>query len=347
MIRRASIVALCVASGCSSSQSMPPSIDDTGTVDGTTDGSADSGLDSALDSEAAPSGLRTCPTTGKGALTGGGCFVLTPVESGLPSTGAGANEDQYALRPAGTARGVLLVFMNGSGGTPSGGIATPDSSLFSVARDAGLHVLAVSYRSADAVGVLCVGKDACFGPTRATILTGTFQAGAAASLSDMAVHEGVYARVANALATLADKDPSGGWSAFLDRPSLADPGKAIRWASVIPSGHSQGGGHAALLGKMQAVERVVMLSSPCDAVAGTPATWLTKDGSFATDPSTRFFGIGAPGDAICPAYAGAWKALAMPPSASRADATLCTGSAAHAATIKCAENAPLWNAALK
>lgn len=84
----------------------------------------------------APAAMLRCPTAGCGAVEGDHCFVLTPSESGLPAA-ANAAEDQYALRPASAARGQLLLFFNGSGGSPRGGIASATTSFYSVARGAG------------------------------------------------------------------------------------------------------------------------------------------------------------------------------------------------------------------
>lgn len=68
-------------------------------------------------------GLRLCPPSG-----GENCFLLTPAETGL--SGQGAKVDQYALRPASGARGLLLVFLNGSGGTPQSGAAGLERSWY-------------------------------------------------------------------------------------------------------------------------------------------------------------------------------------------------------------------------
>lgn len=301
----------------------------------------------ASDVPAAP--LRRCPTSGRGAVEGDHCFVLTPSESGLPPSGANADEDQYALRPTGAARGQLLLFFNGSGGSPRGGVASASTSFYSVARSQGLHVLAVSYRSDEAIGVLCAtaaDRDACFLQTRTAVLTGEYQDGAAASLRGIERHEGVYARLVAALVALARRDPAGGWDAFFDPAMLATPLRAVRWERVMASGHSQGGGHAALLGRRHALARVIALASPCDSNRGVAAQWLVHDGSYATDPATRFFGLGAPGDAICPGYPAAWESLRMAPAARVADAVVC-GEGAHGAPIACVENAGRWERLLQ
>jgi len=340
---------LCCAaslSGCGSSGAVDPTDATTSeTGDAITDVAEDVMAEVATDALAP---LRSCPTSGKGAVAGEVCFLLTPAESGLPASGVNATVDQYALRPTSSARGKLVVFFNGSGGSPLAGTrGSPSASFYATARAAGLHVFAVSYRSDDAIGTLCKGADDCFLPTRRTVMTGVFETGAAAALSGIAVHEGALARLVAGLTTLAARDPSGGWGLFLDA-SATKPGDKVRWSNVIAAGHSQGGGHAALIGKTFAVDRVVALSSPCDMTTSGPATWLDATKStYATAPSTSFHGLGAPGDAICSGYSSIWEALGMATSRRHADATICAGSAAHGASLECVENAPAWTKMLE
>lgn len=284
-------------------------------------------------------GLRQCPAAG-GEL----CFLLTPAESGLK--GQGADADQYALRPGDGARGQLLVFLNGSGGTPLSGAAGLERSWYGIARAEGLHVLGVSYRSGAAVGTLCQGDDACFEPTRVSQVTGVLQPGAANALSDLLVDEGIEVRLASALRELARRDPAGGWADFLEPP---DGGATeVRWERLFVSGHSQGGGHAALLGKRHLVARVLMLASPCDALRdGQPAAWLSDATGWATDPSTRFFGLWAQGDGTCAAAPAAWERLGMPATARDLTADVCSGQAAHSAPLTCVTNEARWRAMLR
>lgn len=313
-------------------------------VDDTTDAIADAPPTDAPDAAV----LRRCPTSGKGAVAGDECFLLTPAESGLPAAGTNATVDQYALRPKSGARGKLLVFFNGSGGSPLAGTrGSASASFYATARAAGLHVVGLSYRSDDTVGSLCKGDDACFLPTRRTILTGVFETGAAPALSGIAAHEGALARLIAALTTLAARDAGGGWDAFLD-PSATKPAERVRWSLVLAAGHSQGGGHAAVLGKAFALDRVVALSSPCDQTATGAASWLDSTKTpYATPPATAFHGLGAPGDAICPGYPAAWTALGIAAPRKHPDGIVCTGSTAHGATIECPENAPTWTKMLE
>jgi hypothetical protein len=289
--------------------------------------------------------LRRCPTSGRGTLLGDPCFVVTPIETGLSSQGTNADVDQYALRPVRAARGQLVLYFNGSGGSPRGGIASPSSSFYSVARDSGLHVLALSYRSDDSIGGLCAratDRDTCFSQSRRSIIEGRYLPGAASELASISPSEGIYPRALAALTTLAQRDPEGGWEMFFDPAMRADPARALRWDRVIAAGHSQGGGHAAMLGRLHALHRVLMLASPCDNTAGTPARWLTEVTDYQTPPAERFRALGARMDALCSTFVAAWQSLGLAPSARDPDAVVCAGSTPHGAPINCVENADRW-----
>jgi hypothetical protein len=83
------------------------------------------------------------------------------------------------------------------------------------------------------------------------------------------------------LVYLVAHDPEGGWDEFVAG------GKPV-WSRIIVAGHSQGSGHAAYLGKMFDVDRVLMFSGPQDYLDDLhrPAPW--QAGASATPPS-RFF----------------------------------------------------------
>jgi hypothetical protein len=84
----------------------------------------------------------------------------------------------------------------------------------------------------------------------------------------------------------------------------------IKWESVIIAGHSQGGGHAALIAKENLVSRVIMLASPADynQYNHQMASWLSAPQA---TPSDRFYGFVHAKD---PAYAKiikAWDLLGL------------------------------------
>lgn len=295
-----------------------------------------------------------CPTAGKGGIVApAACFVFTPADAGASATGVNATQNEYALEPAGSAQGALVVQLNGSNGSPAGQIHDPQKNYYNAAASAGFHVIGLAYRSGEAIGKLCTGMPACFGPTRKSVVLGKFENGAAAALSDIQPDEGIVSRLEHALRLLAKDAPNAGWDQFLIG-SDADPTKNIAWDKVIASGHSQGGGHAAFLGQMFALRRVVQLSSTCDQVLGTPAPWTDAKATWATSPKTAFVGFAAPttfdgngkptgGDTTCPLHYADWQNMGMDPKNMHDDAATCGSMGdTHGASVGCTDNYPRW-----
>jgi hypothetical protein len=289
--------------------------------------------------------LGTCPSSGKGAIDDPDafCATVTPAATGADPAGVNADKPHYVLRPASGGDDFLVVFFNGSNGTPAIEIGDPAKNVYTAAVAVGHHVIGLSYRSNQSIGRTCGLKDDCFLPTRTTVVTGVYQPGAASILADILPSEGIEARLLLVLTSLEAADPAGNWGTFLS----AD-GKSIDYAKIIPGGHSQGGGHAALLAKMHAVPRVAMFSSPCDSVGKTPASWEHADGSWATSMPDKGIALGTEtifdggsavgGDTTCPAHAAVWTALGLSPANQHDDAAVCAGGAAHGASIGCPQN---------
>lgn len=93
--------------------------------------------------------------------------------------------------------------------------------------------------------------------------------------------DSILNRFQKLLIYLARNDPDGGWGEFLHN------GQPV-WSRIIVAGHSQGSGHAAYIGKLFRVERVLIFSGPQDYMDrfDQPAPWQARKG--ATPPS-RFF----------------------------------------------------------
>ncbi len=256
---------------------------------------------------------------------------------------------QYALEPSGAPKATLFLALNASMGTPASMIADPATNIFNAAASKGYHVLALAYSSADIIGVLCSGNDACFEATRRSVILGTHEGGSAL---DVSIQEGVVWRLEATLRALATARPNRGWDEFRV-PGGADSSSRVAWGRVFSSGHSQGGGHAAFLGKLFPLKGVLQLSSTCDAVGATPASWTSSSGDWATAAST-ILGFAAPtlfdtggipvgGDTICPRHVAVWQNMGMPAGNMHDDAATCgaTGST-HSASIQCTDNASRW-----
>lgn len=320
-----------------------------------------SGHSAAAVTTAGADGITPCPTSGSGAVVTGSasCYVFTPASAGADSSGANATVNNYALAPAGGGSGHLVVYLNGSNGSPAGVAINASNNVYTVASGAGHHVLALSYMSDTAVGSLC-SADECFLPTRMSIVTGLYHAGAATELRTVTRSEGIYSRLALALSYLAQYKPEDNWGQFLQPQADVelDPGNAVAWSKAIAAGHSQGGGHAALLSKLQPIKRLVVFSSPCDADPnGNPASWLSYDpASWVSNPAsitwalaaqTQFAADGHPdgGDEICPDHIASLTAMGVP-SQQITIAQTCSARFSnqyHSASVKCLENLPNWS----
>jgi hypothetical protein len=309
--------------------------------------------------------LIACPTTTASAMydlpfsvPGASCFNFTPVDTGEPASGENATLPHYAIRPS--APGAKLVlFLVGSGGHPSGPLqAGPTTNLYAAAIADGNAVFGVSYKNAESIGDICKSVDSCFFPTRESLLLGTPETGAGLTAT---IDESVVDRTARALRYLDAGDPAGGWGAFLTSLDPTVPAaQALNWPMIITVGHSQGGGHAAALGKLFPVAKVVQLSSTCDNSDGVAASWTDgTSGTWASNPAT-FYGFAAPstldpifgtfsGDSTCPYHTENWTHLGMRGGVYRNNnAEICgdTGDT-HSESLKCPDNFPTWVSLLK
>lgn len=244
------------------------------------------------------------------------------------------------------------MLLNGSGSFPAQLTIDPSRNLFTSALESGNHVLAIAYRSDVAVVTMCGStRPECYGASRSTLITGVFTPGADGSLADIRVDEGIISRLDQALRALAAARPQAGWNAFINATATT-ASERIVWQRLIASGHSQGGGHAAYLGKMFQMIRAVQFSATCDATAGVPAPWTAAASGWATSPAAAFYGFSAPtvftngvptgGDLNCPYHAAVWQNLGMTASHQDDAADVCAGIDPHPAAILCSSNYPRW-----
>lgn len=196
----------------------------------------------------------------------------------VPSPAAAAVTDNVVLGPSAGALGLLHVFLPGTELTPG----ESDEYLAESAR-LGYHTIALSYPNSKAVGRYCRGKDACFGEVRREIVYGdapTYDQNAFnSSKVDVPPDESIVGRLTIELNSRAG-DP--GWAQFLSQGR-------VDWSRVVVSGHSQGAGHAAILGIDQVVERVALLAGPNDRLnETTPPSWTA---AAPRTPEADWFGL--------------------------------------------------------
>jgi hypothetical protein len=167
----------------------------------------------------------------------------------------------------------LFVFLPGTGARAEASL-TIDSAF----AKWGYHAIGLDYEN----GVLAVAcahsqDSACFDHYREAIVTG-------APMSEKISVDpanSILNRLQKLLLYLVKTDPGGGWDEFVEAGRPA-------WARIVIAGHSQGSGHAAYIGKMFEVDKVLMFSGPQDYLddLDEPAPWEQEPS--ATPPS-RFF----------------------------------------------------------
>jgi hypothetical protein len=167
----------------------------------------------------------------------------------------------------------LFFFIGGTGGNPSNSF-----DVFRTFAGWGYHVVSIDYENNLITTALAHSHDpAAFGNYRDAIITG-------APVSDRIKVDpanSILNRFQKLLGYLAAHDPKGGWDQFVK-------GGQPAWDRIDVAGHSQGSGHAAYLGKMFDVDRVLIFSGPQDYMDDLhqPAPWL--DDKSATPPSRYF-----------------------------------------------------------
>jgi hypothetical protein len=167
----------------------------------------------------------------------------------------------------------LFLFFDGTGSK-----ATNNLGLVKIFAKWGYHAISIDYENNVLTASMVHDTNPMvFDQYRNAIITG-------APVSDKVKVDpanSILNRFQKLLLYLAARDPDGGWDEFVND-------KEPVWSRVIVAGHSQGSGHAAYLGKMFNVDRVLIFSGPQDYLDDLkkPAPW--QGGESATPPS-RFF----------------------------------------------------------
>ena len=175
----------------------------------------------------------------------------------------------------------LVVFFPGTGGLPL------YYQLFSNrAADLGFHVVNLNYPNDDAVNDLCGAPNAdldCYGKVRLETIDGIDRT----PLVNVNRANSIENRLAKLLIYLRTQFPNDNWTQFLGNNA------AIQWSKIVVAGHSQGGGHAGIIGRYHPVSRVIMFAAmDFSGVAGMPANWIARPETTPNATSAdRFFGF--------------------------------------------------------
>jgi hypothetical protein len=199
----------------------------------------------------------------------------------------------YPTAPASTAH--LWVFFGGSYGRPQ-----RQTALIEHIASLGHWAINLRYPNDWTIGRLSRRSNAAHvhESLRLQILDGRDRAG----LINFPRQDCIFNRLHKLLVWLKGRQPGKGWDQFLssDLP---------RWDRIAAAGHSQGGGHAAILGKNIQIERVVMLSAPADCVESEgPAPWLSRPGATNSD---NYYGFAHLQDPAIERILAGWQAIGM------------------------------------
>jgi pimeloyl-ACP methyl ester carboxylesterase len=150
-----------------------------------------------------------------------------------------------------SARNELLIFLPGSGGKPNG-----NDYFDKLAANLGYDVIGLMYPNNPSIGSLCdIDTDPdCYLKTRLEIIDGIDRT----TLVNVNASNSIENRIIKCIKYLNINYPSQNWGQYLD---IND---AIIWNKIAIAGHSQGGGHAALIAKNHQVSRVLCFASPKD-----------------------------------------------------------------------------------
>jgi len=173
----------------------------------------------------------------------------------------------------------LLLFIPGTHipGTPYGGRGP--TNFFDVAANLGYHVIYLDYPNDIAAAQACNNdhNPRAFEEFRMALIAGGNFKGQETSRTDC-----IENRLIKLLQYAARIRPLEKWDQFLT------PGGEIQWSAIAVGGHSQGGGHAALIAVKHRVARVICTGSPKDYshALHRPAAWYRETSA---TPKACFF----------------------------------------------------------
>jgi hypothetical protein len=232
------------------------------------------------------------PGTGDGIPAGVTVYRVPPTAT-APGLRAPDHPDLVAVDDTVTPNGELFLFLPGTGGQPA-----CCRYLLDTAAQAGFLAIGLTYDNTEAVGRICESNQECYTVVRHD----DFDGSAPSSFVDVTPADSIEARLVDMLRYLAARHPSQGWSRYLS-------GSTPEWSKIVVAGHSQGGGDAAYIAKLQDVEGVMMLSSDVDSTATHPpvaASYLTTGHR---TPLDRYIGFAHTRDPSNDKIEADWTAL--------------------------------------
>jgi len=163
----------------------------------------------------------------------------------------------------------------------------------------GYHVVGLTYVNGGGLAKVCptaADPNACYENARLEIIEGVDRS----PIVDVNVANSIDNRLTRLLQYLAVRYPEEGWERFLLRD-------APKWSQIAISGHSQGGGNAAMIAKIRLVARVVLFSSVTDSIHAEAPSWVATH----LTPSERYYGIAHDRDGFYRPIRAGWDSLGL------------------------------------
>lgn len=204
-----------------------------------------------------------------------------------------SDDDAHLVYRAGDGApaGRLFVFFPGTGGAP-----VNYTYILQTAAARGYHAIGLAYVNDRSVNMqICPGSDDpdCHENVRLEILDGADRT----PLIEVDRANSIENRLIKLLQYLAANYPGEGWRLFLDNADQP------RWELMAFAGHSQGAGHAAMVGKLHFVHRVALFS-------GTePANWTLEP---LVTPTDRYYGLVHEMESQYQSILSSWRNLGLP-----------------------------------
>ncbi len=160
---------------------------------------------------------------------------------------------------------LLVIHLPGTGGKPK------NAELFGQkAALMGYHSIGLMYPNSPAVGNYCtnISDSSCYENIRREVIEGVDYS----SQINLPQEESIFNRAKKLILYLDNLYPNENWGQFLVNNEL-------NFSKIIFSGHSQGGGHACVIGKYYTVNRILCFSSPKDYsnYYNQPAPWYNNN----------------------------------------------------------------------
>lgn len=175
----------------------------------------------------------------------------------------GQKKHQVFYNPTSTTRATLLLHLVGTLDSPNSTILYPTE-----AANNGFHCINLTYRNGTSADFACkdVPDSSCYLNFRKEIIEGVDYS----AETNVNASNAIYNRLIKLLQYLDANYPTQNWSQYYS-------GNNVLWDKVIVSGHSQGGGHAAVMAMSLPIQRVLMFASPNDFsdTLNMLATWTS------------------------------------------------------------------------